>query len=143
MSITLQNIVHHIEQSTGINAIQSGNSFRTPCPVHQSTDRNLSISDGDTRVLLHCHSHSCDPKEIMEAAGLSLTDVFYEELTQEKQAVLYSQNIIKSFISESQILILFMGDKAENRSISDEDKKRVSTACARIMNATVFIRSQL
>jgi Toprim domain len=36
------------------------------CPAHDDTKPSLSIRDGDTRLLVHCHT-GCDPHDVLDA----------------------------------------------------------------------------
>jgi putative DNA primase/helicase len=43
-----------------------GNGWRARCPVHDGSDPNLSLSNGDAGPLLvKCWSHGCNPKDIL------------------------------------------------------------------------------
>ena len=56
----------------------SGKGFRAQCPAHGGKERNLYIADGNKRVLMVCHSRSCDPKDILESVGLGLCHCYYQ-----------------------------------------------------------------
>ena len=51
--------------------------YRARCPAHNgNSDDSLSIKEGDDgRALLICHAH-CGKEDILEALGLSMTDLF-------------------------------------------------------------------
>ena len=57
---------------------RSGNGYRAQCPAHGGQERNLYIADGNKRVLMTCHSQSCDPKDILESVGLGLRHCYYQ-----------------------------------------------------------------
>lgn len=48
------------------------------CPYHRDDKASLSISEGNDRILMHCHA-GCDTKEILAAVGLKESDLFYDE----------------------------------------------------------------
>lgn len=48
------------------------------CPYHRDDKASLSISEGNDRILMHCHA-GCDTKEILAAVGLKESDLFYNE----------------------------------------------------------------
>jgi hypothetical protein len=52
--------------------------FRARCPGHQSDNREaLYVSEGaDRRVLVYCHAHGCEPRLIVTAVGLTMSDLF-------------------------------------------------------------------
>ena len=70
-----------IEAVSSKSVQRSGKGFRAQCPAHGGGDRNLYITDGEKRLVVVCHSHHCDPKDVVEAVGLSISDLFYESLT--------------------------------------------------------------
>ncbi|TCL09544.1 Toprim domain-containing protein [Shimia isoporae] len=41
-----------------------GNVGRAPCPAHDGTDNNLVISHGNNGIVMYCHSHGCDFRDI-------------------------------------------------------------------------------
>ncbi len=52
--------------------------FEACCPAHEDKDPSLSVGDGDTCVVMYCWT-GCSPKSIVEAVGLQLSDMFYEQ----------------------------------------------------------------
>jgi hypothetical protein len=64
------------------NARQEGDGYRASCPLPSHGkgrgDKNPSLSigvDSEGNVLLHCFA-SCDKESIVEALGLSMSDLF-------------------------------------------------------------------
>ena len=47
------------------------------CPAHEDTRPSLSVSQGKTGAVLHCHA-GCDTDAVLEALGMSATDLFDE-----------------------------------------------------------------
>ena len=76
-----------IESVTSKPAIRSGEGLRLQCPAHGGTKYSLFIGDGDKRLIVCCHSRHCDSKDIVEAAGLTLADLFYEQLTPQQRQI--------------------------------------------------------
>lgn len=55
---------------------RSGNGYTAKCPAHADRNASLSVSEADGgKVLIHCFA-GCRPLEILEAVGLSLSDLF-------------------------------------------------------------------
>jgi hypothetical protein len=54
--------------------------WQSKCPVHKGRRRNLSITRGDERVLLHCHA-GCNPEAIIEVLGLEWSDLYMTDHT--------------------------------------------------------------
>jgi len=81
MSSLLQEVVSKIEVHTGVAAKWSTGKARVASPLRPTNDRNLLLADGKNRLRITDFSHGCDPKDILEAIGMSLADVYYEPLT--------------------------------------------------------------
>lgn len=53
-----------------------GDGYTALCPAHGDNNNSLSISEAkDGKILLHCFT-GCEPKEIVEAVGLTEADLF-------------------------------------------------------------------
>ena len=87
MSDILHKVISAIEAVNIKPFSKSGKGFRLQCPAHDGKDLNLYVADGDKRLIIKCHSHQCDPKDILEAVGLSLKDIYYDSglTTQERK----------------------------------------------------------
>ena len=54
--------------------------WQARCPAHEDNSPSLSIMEKDDgRILVHCHAQ-CGGAAVMEAVGLSLSDLFPEPL---------------------------------------------------------------
>ncbi|KXF48355.1 hypothetical protein AXA44_29690 [Rhodococcus sp. SC4] len=82
---------------------QSDGSVRAVCPtaVHNgNAGANLSVRQGHKGVLLTCWSHQCDYRDIAEALGLTVSDLFDEPATQYMYAdgrIVHRHNVTKGF----------------------------------------------
>jgi len=70
-------------QRNGCDPLEKGpNQYKSRCPEHQGSRRNLSIDRGDDgRVLLHCFhvnesGRQCSPAAIVEAIGMTMADLY-------------------------------------------------------------------
>ncbi len=146
MSTTLNSIVDAIEASTGKKAQRNGDNFRLPCPGHGGKNHNLSLSDGTDRILMHCHSHGCDPKDILESVGLQIKDVYFESFSPEQSknyaAKTSRTELFNSLLFEVQILALWLNDALKNKESSQEDKERIRIAFSRIVNAITYLEDK-
>lgn len=68
----LQNV---LERFSGVVPI--GNGYKARCPAHDDRNPSLSIKDGHRGVLLKCWA-GCALFEILQAIGLSESDLFYD-----------------------------------------------------------------
>lgn len=46
------------------------------CPAHADREASLTLTDGNDRVLIKCHA-GCSTEEVVIAAGLKMSDLFY------------------------------------------------------------------
>lgn len=141
MSEALQKTLSAIEATTDRPIRKSGDSYRALCPYHGGKHHNLSITDGDDRVLLHCHSNNCDPRDILESVGLKITDIYHQQLTPKEQrqhkAVINDRSIRNEFEHEILILLCWISDSNQLLfPIGEHDLERVKLAMKRINTAT-------
>jgi hypothetical protein len=54
---------------------RSGTGWTAKCPAHEDRNPSLSISEGDGRILLHCHA-GCTPEAVCDAAGVEMWELF-------------------------------------------------------------------
>jgi hypothetical protein len=72
--MTLADVLSRLES---VKPISGGHMAR--CPAHQDDTASLSVTEGrDRRILLHCHA-GCDTRDITDALGVTLTDLFPEK----------------------------------------------------------------
>jgi hypothetical protein len=144
MSPALQQLVTAIESVMNKQAKKSGKGFRLPCPAHNGKDFNLYLADGQKKIMIKCHSHQCDPKEVLAAVGLGLSDIYYENTFstsgEHKAHLSHQQNyrIKKELGFELLILQLWLSDseKGEIPTAGSTDFKRVNLALTRVDTAT-------
>lgn len=55
-----------------------GNKAQGFCPCHDDKNASLSITMGRKCTLLYCHA-GCRKEDIVQAAGLQMQDLFYDE----------------------------------------------------------------
>lgn len=48
------------------------------CPAHEDNHASLTITRGQEKILMHCHA-GCHTEDILQAAGLAMADLFYEQ----------------------------------------------------------------
>lgn len=54
------------------------------CPAHADREASLTLTDGNDRALIKCHA-GCSTEEVVIAAGLKMSDLFYGDgLTKER-----------------------------------------------------------
>lgn len=141
MSIELENVLSAITASSEAKVSKSGQGYRLQCPAHRGKKQSLYIADGDKKLIIKCHSHQCDPKEILESVGLSLKDIYYDSGLSGQAKMDYhkasaDRQIKKSLAHELVILSMWVGDCAAGTfPASDKDSERVKQAWKRVISA--------
>ena len=140
MTNALNRIVSAIENTTGKPAKWTGDNAKLVCTHDGATHYNLSVKDGSDRVLLHCHSHGCDPKDILESVGLTISDIYHQQLTPKEQrqhkVVINDRQLRNEFEHEILILLCWISDSNELLfPIGEHDIERVKLAMKRINTA--------
>ena len=64
------------------------------CPAHNDKQASLSITRKDNKILMHCHA-GCDPSDILSAVGLSMKDLYKDDLILEPEVERW-----KSYVEE-------------------------------------------
>jgi len=83
MSAALEIILGHFP-----SARPNGSGYIARCPAHDDKTPSLSISEKDSKVLLHCHA-GCTTDAICAAAGMEMRDLFAEQATEKKVVATY------------------------------------------------------
>lgn len=66
---------------------KNGNGHKALCPSHADKNPSLSVGLSDSgNVLLHCHA-GCEKQSILDAAGLTMNDLFPEKRTTQKSRI--------------------------------------------------------
>jgi hypothetical protein len=68
------------------------------CPSHPDKNPSLKIDDKGDRVLIHCHGH-CHTDDVLASLGLSVKDLFDNDLTASPRSSLYGQ-LVRSYLYE-------------------------------------------
>lgn len=63
-------------ERAGCRGTGSGRQLYYRCPHHDDRKPSLSVTDGEDRVLIWCHSPSCDTDSVLAALGLTRADLF-------------------------------------------------------------------
>ena len=55
------------------------------CPAHEDGEPSLSVDDGKDRILVKCFA-GCAPRDVCEALGLGMAELFYEQKESRQEA---------------------------------------------------------
>lgn len=62
-----------------------GSGYKAECPAHDDKRQSLFISEKDNKILMHCYA-GCDIRDIVNAVGLQMKDLFKEEINNHKKS---------------------------------------------------------
>ena len=132
-SLSFNNIVQAIEIHNGENVTYNVNGCYCKCPYHGSKSKKLYIADGENRVLMHCKTAGCDPKDILESVGLTIKDIYHKPFdTKEidKYLAIKKDKEIKNLMSFEILIIMQWLTACERgkRDDVDKDKDRIIKA---------------
>lgn len=121
--MTVQTILNRLDKvrSTGTD------KWRTPCPVHNGKNYNMSIKEcADGTVLAHCFVCGADGPSLCESLGLPVSEIFPPDndyvrpvITKKMQQEAFEDEFVISIASQQRKLTL-------------EDKRRLRLAKARL-----------
>lgn len=134
-----------------LEAVQkAGPGWRAKCPACGGRSRKLSISEADEgRALVHCFA-GCDAAAIVEAAGLTLADLFPERLRDDtpdgrrkaRRAAREAQwgAALDVLVLESRIVQIAVAETLAGRELDWTDFQRLVLAQQRIDDAHSVLR---
>ena len=108
------------------------------CPAHEDRSPSLSIrEESDGKVLVHCFAE-CSALEIVNAVGLSLTDLFPHRIDHNiprSRRRFDPMDVLHCTAHEVQIVACVASDIVNERGISLDDWTRVQLAAGRLWSA--------
>jgi DNA primase len=107
------------------------------CPAHEDGSPSLSIRESDGKLLVYCFA-SCSVANVMQAVGLSLSDLFESPLGhyfKPSKSRIPARDLLEIMSEETSIVAIIAADLLEKRAISDADWQRLAQAAARIGRA--------
>ena len=77
--MTFEELINHFDIKK-----RSRNSVQVICPAHGDQKASLTITDKGNKAVLHCHA-GCKTEDILHAVGLSMKNLFYNDVSEEQQ----------------------------------------------------------
>ena len=106
------------------------------CPAHEDRGPSLSIREVDGKVLLHCFGAGCSALEVVEAWGLTLSDLFDEPPRESRggrfQHGLRTRDALLLLRREAFVIAIASERIRARQALSDADMGRVTQAATRI-----------
>ncbi len=112
------------------------------CPAHDDKSPSMSVCDDVTgKVLVHCFG-GCSAREIVEAVGLNLADLFADEPKkgQPTKRPFPAWDVLQCLGKESMIAYMVASAAARGEAIPKEDLDRCRLAASRIQAAVEVAR---
>lgn len=107
------------------------------CPAHEDGSPSLSIREVDGKLLVYCFA-GCGAVDVMEAVGLSLSDL-YERPLGHHQAPTYSRipasDLLVILDHEITVSALILDDIVKRRTVNEGQIQRLCQAAARVGKA--------
>lgn len=107
------------------------------CPAHDDGRPSLSLREAsDGTLLVHCFA-GCGAGEVMEAAGLTLADLFPDRLPDRQpqrrgQRRIPAADALVAIDREALVVSVIASDIRDNKVVTDDTFDRLATAAARI-----------
>jgi hypothetical protein len=102
------------------------------CPAHQDGSPSLSVSDcPDGRVLVHCFA-GCPASDVMEAVGLSMSDLFPDAPIKDYLPSAISRQERSRLEHEEMILKVVAADLRAGKRVLEADAQRAKLAAKRL-----------
>lgn len=139
------------ELESRLEAVQrSGRGLRARCPACGGKSRKLAVDEADNgSVLLHCFG-GCSALAVVQAAGLSLADLFPTRLTPMTDAERREAKrrfkeagwraALDMLDVEGAVVQIAQQELSNWQVLSEEDDKRLSVAKKRIAEARAVLR---
>lgn len=135
----VENLLQRLEKVKGRNG-----SWTARCPAHADGSPSLAVRQADDgRVLLHCFA-GCDTQSVVEAVGLSMSDLFPPEEKRREyptegkpimKPAFYASDLMRIIGFEALVVQIVAFDIANNKPISQETRDRMLVAYERIDEA--------
>jgi len=134
--MTIETLISRLD---GVKETGAG-KYVARCPAHDDRSPSLAIKDcGDGRILLHCFA-SCDVESVLDALGLSVSDVMPERVgAKHSHRPLHkpfsARDALATLDHESLVVAVIGADILECKEVDDDTWDRLGAAVQRI-NAT-------
>lgn len=112
--------------------------WQAKCPAHADRSPSLSVKDGGNGlILMHCFG-GCGTDAVLEALGLTLTDLFPERLGDfpARRGALSAMDALRALTFESSVVAIESARLAEGFPV---DASRIALAAGRIADALEFV----
>ncbi len=131
--MSIQNI---LDRLVGVRETGPG-KYLSRCPSHDDRSPSLAIKDGDDgRVLIHCFA-GCEPQSVLDAIGLTFTDIMPERVGQDHaykpvRNRISPRDALATLDHESLVVAIIGADILEHKQVDEPTWDRLGAAVQRI-----------
>jgi len=116
--------------------------YTASCPAHEDKSPSLALRElSDGRILMHCFG-GCSTVSVLDAMGLTMTDLFPEKLDVASAPVrnpFSASDLLRIIYRETLIVNLCAEDMSRGKPLSGQDRDRLKLATERISEASRYI----
>lgn len=118
------------------------NQWQACCPAHQDKSPSLSIHQNETgKIFIHCFA-GCDGNAIMGAIGLTLADLYPEQIHASKgigkRPIFSAYDVLPMIEREAQIVAM-CATELQSHPLPDADRQRLFKAVQRIQTGLALV----
>jgi hypothetical protein len=130
--MSIENLLSRLERVKSVGKHQ----FKACCPAHKDKSPSLAVRLlDDGRILIRCMAE-CPTDEVLDAIGLSMTDLFPEKLGDFKpEKRPFSSHLVLQLIASEATVVALCGSKLASHPLNDTDRTRLFLAVSRINSA--------
>ena len=123
--MTIENILARLSKVR-----KSHRGYQACCPVHQDKHPSMTITETDDgKVLIHCFACGARGTDVVEALGLTASELFSGEFTGTYDA---KYKLRKTELEDSLVISMYEDAKRNAQYLSHADFKRYKLAKARL-----------
>lgn len=116
----------------GVREVRSGDWY-AKCPAHDDRSPSLHVTEIQDGTILIYDFGGCSPAEVLHAVGLQLSDLFPDKLeykpgNRKAKVRASALDLLRLLSHSATVLMVFLEDTVEGKSISDTDLKIVHRA---------------
>jgi hypothetical protein len=107
------------------------------CPAHEDGSPSLSIRESDGKLLVHCFA-GCGAVDVMEAVGLTMSDLFEAPLGHHIASThsrIPASDLLVILDHELTVAVLILCDITDRRKVNEGQIQRLCQAARRIGSA--------
>lgn len=123
--MSLERILPHLRKVK-----KTHRGYSACCPVHNDRSPSMTLTEtNDGKVLIHCFACGARGTDVVEALGLSASELFSGEFTGTYDA---THKLRKTELEDSMVISIYESEKERGQYLTHADYKRYRLAKARV-----------